>query len=61
MSIYPLTKVITYQIDNTDYKIRLLSESNVGTVCLLGKRKPDTTVRIGIDMEDHRQIKAESK
>ena len=34
---------------------------NVETVCLLGKRKPDTTVKIGIDMEDYRRIRDEEK
>ena len=28
----------------------MLKESTVETVCLLGKRKPDTKVRIGIDI-----------
>ena len=31
------------------------------TVCLLGKRKPDTMVKIGIDMEDYRRIRDEEK
>lgn len=35
--------------------------SHVETVCLLGKRKPDTTVKIGIDMEDYRRIRDEEK
>lgn len=34
---------------------------SVETVCLLGKRKPDTTVKIGIDMEDYRRIRDEEK
>lgn len=34
---------------------------NIETVCLLGKRKPDTTVKIGIDMEDYRRIRDEEK
>ena len=33
----------------------------VETVCLLGKRKPDTTVKIGMDMEDYRRIRDEEK
>ena len=35
----------------------------VETVCLLGKRKPDATVKIGIDMDDYYRIRenAESK
>ena len=35
--------------------------ANIETVCLLGKRKPDTTVKIGIDMEDYRRIRDEEK
>ena len=31
------------------------------TVCLLGKRKPDTTVKISVDMEDYRRIRAEEE
>ena len=31
------------------------------TVCLLGKRKPDTTVKIGIDMKDYRRIRDAEK
>ena len=34
---------------------------HVETVCLLGKRKPVTTVKIGIDMEDYRRIRDEKK
>lgn len=34
---------------------------HVETVCLLGKRKPDTTVKIGIDMEDYRRIRDKQK
>ena len=34
---------------------------HIETVCLLGKRKPDTTVKIGIDMEDYRRIRDEEK
>nr|DAO18285.1 MAG TPA: ESSS subunit of NADH:ubiquinone oxidoreductase (complex I) [Caudoviricetes sp.] len=30
---------------------------HVETVCLLSKRKPDTTVKIWIDMEDYRRIR----
>lgn len=37
------------------------SGNTVETVCLLGKRKPDTTVKIGIDMEDYRRIRDEEK
>lgn len=34
---------------------------HIETVCLLGKRKPDTTVKIGIDMEDYRRIRDKEK
>ncbi len=34
---------------------------HVETVCLLGKRKPDTTVKIGIDMKDYRRIRDAEK
>lgn len=33
----------------------------VETVCLLGKRKPDTTIKIGVDMEDYRRIRVEEE
>ena len=35
--------------------------ANVETVCLLSKRESDTTVKIGIDMEDYRRIRDEEK
>ena len=41
--------------------IKMNVSSHVETVCLLGKRKPDTTVKIGIDMEDYRRIRDEEK
>ena len=34
---------------------------HVETVCLLSKRKPDTRVKNGIDMEDYRRIRDEEK
>ena len=35
--------------------------THVETVCLLSNRKPDTTVKIGIDMGDYRRIRDEEK
>ena len=37
--------------------------TGIETVCLLGKRKPDAKVKIGIDMDDYYRIRenAESK
>ena len=31
--------------------------ANVETVCLLGNRKPDTTVKLSVDMDDYYRIK----
>ena len=36
-------------------------DMHVETVCLLSKRESDTTVKIGIDMEDYRRIRDEEK
>lgn len=41
--------------------IQAIVSTHVETVCLLGKRKPDTMVKIGIDMEDYRRIRDEEK
>lgn len=41
--------------------VPMLVTTHVETVCLLGKRKPDTTVKIGIDMGDYRRIRDEEK
>ena len=38
-------------------RIRLLNENTVETVCLLGRRKPDTTVKLSVDVEDYYHIK----
>lgn len=43
------------------YDVLPVVSSHTETVCLLGKRKPDTTVKIGIDMEDYRRIRDEEK
>ncbi len=48
-------------IIENDLSIGLDNGNQVETVCLLGKRKPDTTVKIGIDMEDYRRIRDEEK
>ena len=41
--------------------IRLLNENTVETVCLLSNRKPDTKVRIDVDLEDYYRIKDAKK
>ena len=33
------------------------SGNTVQTVCLLGKRKPDATVKLSVDMDDYYRIK----
>lgn len=38
-------------------QIRMPDENTVETVCLLGRRKPDTTVKLEVDMEDYHRIK----
>ena len=37
------------------YKIKV--QGNIETVCLLSRRKPDTTVKLSMDMDDHYRIK----
>jgi len=41
--------------------IRLPNEKTVETVCLLSNRKPDTKVRIDVDLEDYYRIKDAKK
>lgn len=43
--------------------VPMLVTTHVESVCLLGKRKPDAKVKIGIDMDDYYRIRenAESK
>ena len=53
VDMFPQTNVLS--------DIKMNVSSHVETVCLLGKRKPDTTVKIGIDMEDYRRIRDEEK
>ena len=35
----------------------LAMECHIETVCLLGRRKPDTAVKLSVDMEDYYRIK----
>ena len=37
------------------------SDTHIETVCLLSNRKPDTKVRIDVDMEDYYRIKDAKK
>ena len=38
-----------------------LFTAHVETVCLLSNRKPDTKVRVDVDLEDYYRIKDEEK
>ena len=40
-----------------EHMVSLEKLSILETVCLLGKRKPDTKVKIGIDMDDYYRIR----
>ncbi|WP_461820952.1 hypothetical protein [Blautia stercoris] len=37
--------------------MNFLQTEHIETVCLLGKRKPDTTVKLSVDMDDYYRIK----
>ena len=37
--------------------VPMLVTTHVETVCLLGKRKPDATVKLSVDMDDYYRIK----
>ena len=37
--------------------IRLLKQNIVETVCLLGRRKPDDTIKVSVNMDDYYQIR----
>ena len=50
-----------YRVEKMTAVDQFCETVHVETVCLLGKRKPDTTVKIGIDMEDYRRIRDEEK
>lgn len=61
MDMFPTTGRGDMFPSTTD--INLINSTHVETVCLLGKRKPDAKVKIGIDMDDYYRIRenAESK
>lgn len=50
-----------YYNGNEGNAIRLPDENTVETVCLLSNRKPDTKVRVDVDLEDYYRIKDEEK
>lgn len=37
--------------------VPMLVSTHVETVCLLSNRKPDTTVKLSVDMDDYYRIK----
>ena len=50
-----------YRVEKVCLVDMFCSTVHVETVCLLSNRKPDTTAKIGIDMEDYRRIRDEEK
>ena len=42
--------------ENSGKCISITLSTHVETVCLLGKRKPDTTVKLSVDMDDYYRI-----
>ena len=44
-----------------DMELSLDNEEQIETVCLLSNRKPDTKVRVDVDLEDYYRIKDEEK
>ena len=45
-------------VDGEEVKeLPLETETTVETVCLLSNRKPDTTVKLSVDMDDYYRIK----
>ena len=45
-----------YYGDCKGTRIRMPEENTVETVCLLSNRKPDTTVKLSVDMDDYYRI-----
>ena len=52
--------IICYEDDNSENN-SLPKEAHVETVCLLSNRKPDTKVRVDVDLEDYYRIKDAEK
>ena len=44
-----------------DMNISLDNDTHIETVCLLSNRKPDTKVRVDVDLEDYYRIKDAEK
>lgn len=56
-----MMQIAGYRVEKMTAVDQFCETVHVETVCLLGKRKPDTTVKIGIDMEDCRRIRDKEK
>lgn len=53
VDMFPQTNVLS--------DIKMNVSSHCETVCLLSNRKPDTKVRVEVDLEDYYRIKDEEK
>ncbi len=63
-----LARDLRYLTEKSDYRVREITPvdmfpftGNIETVCLLSNRKPDTKVRIDVDLEDYYRIKDAKK
>lgn len=60
VDMFPTTGVLVEMFPHTD-DIHSGVSGHVECVCLLSNRKPDTRVKIGVDLEDYYRIKDEQK
>ena len=49
VDMFPQTNVLS--------DIKMNVSSHVETVCLLGRRKPDDTIKVSVNMDDYYQIR----
>lgn len=53
-----LTTLFAYRHGEYDYQFHfLISSSHTETVCLLGRRKLDDTIKVSVNMDDYYQIR----
>ena len=53
VDIFPRTNGSVRRI----FDINLEQSSHIETVCLLGRRKPDDTIKVSVNMDDYYQIR----
>ncbi len=54
-------RLISFRIPRGENDVLPILSCHVETVCLLSNRKPDTKVRIDVDLEDYYRIKDAKK